>query len=81
MLARDHNLKNNVWASLKCNETTLKLFDMTADNKLSFELHLNRVYKKVSHKLHALARVSNYRKLRIIEKAFITSQFVYCVLV
>ena len=54
---------------------------MTVDNKLSFELHLNRVYKKVSHKLHALARVSNYRKLRIIEKAFITSQFVYCVLV
>ena len=81
MLTTDDNLKNNVWASLKCNETTVKLFDMTADNKLSFELRLNRVYKKVSHKLHVLARVSNYRKLIIIEKAFITSQFVYCKLV
>ena len=81
ILTTDDKPKNNAWASFICNKTTVKLFGMTVDNKLSFELHLNRVSKKVCHKLHALARVSNYRKLRIIEKAFITSQFGYGVLV
>ena len=42
------------------------------------------ICKKVSNKLHALARVSNYmstHKLRTIMKAFIESQFQYCPLV
>ena len=81
MLTTDEKLKNNVWTSLLCNETTVKLFVMTVNNKLSFELHLNRVCKKVSHKLHALAIVSNHIKLRIMEKASTTSQFGCCVLV
>ena len=33
---------------------------MTADNKLSFEPHLNTLCKKVSHELHTLARVPIY---------------------
>ena len=51
MLTTDYKLKNNVWASLICSETTIKLFGMTVDNKHSFDQHLNRVRKKVSHKL------------------------------
>ena len=81
MLATDYKLKNNVWASLICSETTTKLFGMTVDNKLYFDLHLNRVCKKVNHKLLAYARVCNYIKLRMIEKAFIRSQFGYFALV
>ena len=54
------------------------------DNKLDFSEHVSAVCKKVSLKLHALARISNYMstlKLRIILKAFIESQFSYCPLV
>ena len=53
------------------------LLGVTADNKLSFEPHLNLVCKKVGQKLHALARVSksiSKKKLRVIMKAFILSQ-------
>lgn len=81
ILTTDDKPKNNAWASFICNKTTVKLFGMTVDNKLSFELHLNRACKKVSHKLHALAIVSNHIKLRIMEKASTTSQFGCCVLV
>ena len=56
----DDKLETNVGCSLIYNETTVKLLGVTVANKLSFEPHLNTVRKKVSHKLHALARVSNY---------------------
>ena len=62
----------------------VKLLRVTVDNKLSFEPHLNLVCKKVSQKLHALAGVSKFfseKKLRVIMKAFIMSQFNYCRLV
>ena len=68
MLTMDDKLETNVGGSFICNETTVKLLGVTVANKLSFKPHLNTVGKKVSHKLHALARVSNYisqRKLRI----------------
>lgn len=55
MLTTGDKLKFNVGGSLTCDETTV-----TAENKLSFEPHLNTVCKKVSHKLHALPRISNY---------------------
>ena len=58
----------------------IKTVKYDCDIKLLFETYLNIVYKKASHTLHALARVSNHisqRKLRIIIKAFITSQSGY----
>ena len=42
------------------------------------------IYKKASHKLHALARISSFmnkNKLRVLMKAFIESQFGYCPLI
>ena len=63
---------------------SVKLLGVTIDKKLNFKEHLTNICKKVSNKLHALARVSNYmstHKLRIIMKAFIESQFQYCPLV
>ena len=59
----------------------IKTVKYDCDIKLLFETYLNIVYKKASLTLHALARVSNHisqRKLRIIIKAFITSQSGYC---
>ena len=84
MLTTDNKLKINVKGSPISNEKIVKLLGVTVDNKLSFESHLNLVCKKVSQKLHALARVSKFiskKKLRVIMKAFIMSQFSYCPLV
>ena len=63
---------------------TLKLFGIKVDNKLLFEPHLNKICKKVSQKVHTLARISTYisqKKLRMIMRTFIKSQFKYCPLV
>ena len=80
----DNKLKINYKGSPISNEKIVKLLRVTVDNKLSFEPHLDLVCKKVSPKLHALARVSKLilkKKLRVIMKAFIMSQFSYCPLV
>ena len=62
----------------------VKLLGITIDNKLDFGKHVARLCSKVSLKLHALVRISNFMKedkLRIIMKAFIESQFGYCPLI
>ena len=64
--------------------SSVKLLGVTIDNKLDFTEHISKLCKKVSSKIHALARISNYMspdKLRIIMKSFIESQFSYCPLV
>ena len=84
MLTTDNKLKINVMDSLISNGIIVKLLGVIVDKKLSFEPLLNLVCKKVSHKLNALARVSNFiakKKLRVIIMAFILSQFSYCPLV
>ena len=63
---------------------SVKKLGITIDNKFDFYEHISKLGKKVSLKLHALARVSNYMssdKLRMIMKAFIESQFGYCPLI
>ena len=65
-------------------EKSVKLLGIRIDNKLTFNEHITNICKKVSQKLHALARVSRYidqEKLRLILKAFIESQFSYCSLI
>ena len=57
---------------------------ITIDSKLSFENHINKICKKVSRELNALATISNYMvfdKRKVITKAFITLQLSYCLLV
>ena len=57
------------------------LLGVTIDSNLSFEKHINNLYKKASQKLNALARISGYinlQKRRVIMKSFIISQFGYC---
>ena len=66
------------------NSTKEKLLEVKFDPNLSFENHVNSLRKKVSQKLHALARISHYidlKKDKNLMKAFITSQFSYCPLI
>ena len=68
---------------IECSES-VKLLGITIDNNLDFNEHVSKLCKKVSTKLHALARISNFMnqsKLRLLMKAFIDSQFNYCPLV
>ena len=64
--------------------SSVKLLGITIDNKLNFNEHITKIYKKASQTLHSLARIAKYmdsQKLRIITKAFIVSQFNYCPLI
>ena len=84
MLTTDNKLKIKVKGSPISNENIVNLLGVTVDNKLSFEPHLNLVYQKVSQILHDLVRASKFiskKKVRVIMKAFIISQFSYCPLV
>ena len=68
---------------IECSQS-VKLLGVQIDNKLNFNEHVSKMCKKVSTKLHALARVSPFmstNKLRILMKAFIESQFGYCPLI
>ena len=63
---------------------SVKLLGVTIDNNLSFDTHVSKLSDKVSLKLHALARISNFMnhdELRLILKAFVESLFGYCPLV
>ena len=60
---------------------TVMLLGITVDNKIWIEPHFNEICKKISQKLHVLARISSHisqNKLRMIMIAFIKSQFSYC---
>ena len=62
----------------------VKLLGITIDNQLNFTEHVSKICKKVSMKLHALARISslmNQQKLKMLLKAFLESQLSYCPLV
>ena len=62
----------------------IKLLGITIDKKLNFNEHVTKICKKVSAKLHALARISNFRthdRLRLLMKSFVEFQFSYCPLV
>ena len=82
-------IKNEV-AIAKIGEATLiethkvTLLGTQIDRKLSFDDHVNSIYKKAGRKLNALVRqckVLPFHRRRFIMKAFIESQFPYCPLV
>ena len=65
-------------------QRNVKLLGIKIYNKLNFNDHVSMIYKKASHKLHDLARIStfmNKNRLRVLMKAFIKSQFGYCPLI
>ena len=71
------NIDNNCIDS----EDTHELLGITFDLKLKLETNVDKLCKKASQKLNALAQIFNYMtfdKIKIIMKAFITSQFSQC---
>ena len=63
---------------------SIELLGVKIDNNLNFTDYVTELYKKGNQKFHALSRISSYldqRKLKIIMKTFILSQFNYCPLV
>ena len=63
------------------NEKRVKLLGVNRGGRLSFDFHVNTLFKKASKKYHSLARVCNYmnkKKRRILMNAFITSLYLYC---
>ena len=75
----------NVWAKIgktKIWETKKqKLLDVETDRTLSFDEYIASLCRKAGKKLSVLARLSNFictNKKRVLMKAFIESQFGYC---
>ena len=55
-----------------------KLLRLLIDSNLNFEKHVSNICKKGGNKLFALSRMSTYLgtdKLRLLMRAFVTSQF------
>ena len=66
------------------NGTNKKILGINFDNKFNFNYHVNKLCKKASRKLHALARISNFMSFeqkKKVTNAFISSQFNYCSLI
>ena len=81
---RNEDLSLDIGGEIITCEKSVKLLGIKIDNQLTFSEHISNICKKVSIKLHALARVSQLMhqdKLRLLLKAFIESQFSYCSLI
>ena len=66
--------------TIKCSQSKKNL-GIILDNKLKFDKYVESICQKVSRKLNALARVTNYVELpkrRILMNAFFKPQFNYC---
>ena len=68
----------------RLNSREIGLLGIVIDNQLKRKKHIENVCKKVSFKLHALRRISNFltvEKARILANAFINSRFNYAPLI
>ena len=82
--SKDSGLSLEIGGGTVTCEKSVKLLGIKIDNQLTYSEHISSICKKVSLKLHALARVSYLMgkdKLRLLMKAFIESQFSYCSLI
>ena len=78
------NLEIQVSSCSIRNEDNAKLLGIHFNNNLNFDYHVNQLCKKASKKLHAFARIAKYmdiNKRRMLMKAFVSSQFSYCLLI
>ncbi len=74
----------NIGSCAVTNSKEEKLLGVLIDANLSFEKHISNICQKAGNKLFALSRMSAYLgtdKLRLLMRAFVTSQFQYCPLV
>ena len=85
LLTTSDNIQHiNVGGNQLSSSNYEELLGILIDHKLTFENDPLNIVLKANQKLHALARISKYmpqKKLRIIVKAFVSSQFAYCPLI
>ena len=85
LLTTSDNIQHtNVWGNQLSSSKHEEPLSILLDHKVIFGNHLLNVVQKVNQKLHTLARISKYmsqKKLRIIMKAYVSSQFAYCPLI
>ena len=84
ILSTDEPLTINIDNEVIKNSNNKKLLGINLNNRLGFDTHVANICSRVSKKLHALARISQYmsiHKRRMTMKAFIASEFGYCPLV
>ena len=84
LVEKDLEISINIGTSVIKESKEEKLLGVLIDQKLNFKQHLNTVCRKASQKLRALARASTSmpkEKTRMVMKAFIMSQFSYCLLI
>ena len=80
LLSGSNRLTANTDGNVIESEDNQLLLGITIDSNLSFNKHINDLFKKASAKLNALARISGYVDLPkrwVIMKSFITFQFGY----
>ena len=81
ILSTDEPFSINVDNEVIKNSNNKKLLGMNLNNRLGFVTHVTNISKRVSKKLHALTRISQYiniHKRRMTMKAFIATKFGYC---
>ena len=84
ILSTDEPFSINIDNEVIKNSNNKKLLGINLNNRLGFDTHVANICNRVSKKLHALARISQYmsiHKRRMTMKAFIASEFGYCPLV
>ena len=84
LLLSDTDLNIEVSNKLIYNSSCEKILGVNFDNKHNFNSHISKLCRKAGHKLHVLARISNFMSInqkKIIMNAFISSQFSYCPLI
>ena len=80
----NEDLSINIGSCAVNNSKEEKLLGILIDTNLSFEKHISNICQKAGNKLFALSRMSTYLstdKLKLLMRAFVTSQFQYCPLV
>ena len=84
ILSTDKPFSINVENEFIKSSNNNKLLGINLNNRLGFNTHVTNTCNPVSKKLNALARISqlmNINKRRMTMKAFVVSEFGYCLLV
>ena len=84
LFSGNDNVSANIDNHTIISENKNEALSLILDSKLSFEDHINDLFKNESQKLNGLATIAPYmclEKRKPVMKAYIISQFRYCPLV
>ena len=81
LFSGNDNVSANIDDHIIISEKKNELLGIILDSKASFGDHINKLFKKVSQKLNALAKIAPYiclEKRKTVMKVYIISQFRFC---